>query len=454
MFIDITLPTVFRMLLVVSSLFLLLYPNSKAQVVIEQQRDQVRELTEEEYKAIKEAQNKKTFAVPRTIKKKVFTTTGNENATTIATNPTAGLTDDADGDGLTASEEQTLRTDPNNLDTDGDGLWDGWEIHPTNGVDLRALGASPLHKDIFVEMDYMSRADATNSLGPNPTVLLGIERAFASLPVNNPDGLSGINIHLVAGNEVEYDENLSPYAQEFFALKARHFDPNRAPFFHYMIWANSYSGGQSSGRSMGIPHSDFIVTLGRWNNDKGGTNEQKIGTFIHELGHNLGLKHGGSDDEGYKPNHLSVMNYLFQMDGVPFRGAFIYTYQPFTTLSLVENTLVEQAGIGNEPLMQGYFTRYRTPSGRIETAPIGGAIDWNKNNTVDQNQVQVDVNGSGFLSQLLAAPNECTIMQFDGAAIGELGDLAGILEEAEAEYTPLLDQELTEDMYIQIAPNR
>jgi len=35
---------------------------------------------------------------------------------------------DADGDGLTKSEELELGTDPNNPDTDGDGLWDGDEV--------------------------------------------------------------------------------------------------------------------------------------------------------------------------------------------------------------------------------------------------------------------------------------------------------------------------------------
>ncbi len=31
---------------------------------------------------------------------------------------------------------------------------------------------------------------------------------------------------------------------------------------------------------------------------------------MHELGHNLGLRHGGMDDLNCKPNYLSVMNYF------------------------------------------------------------------------------------------------------------------------------------------------
>ena len=35
---------------------------------------------------------------------------------------------DLDGDGLTAAVEWQLGTDPNNLDSDGDGMRDGWEV--------------------------------------------------------------------------------------------------------------------------------------------------------------------------------------------------------------------------------------------------------------------------------------------------------------------------------------
>ena len=40
----------------------------------------------------------------------------------------AELSSDEDADGLTLSEEEAINTDPSNLDTDGDGLSDGWEF--------------------------------------------------------------------------------------------------------------------------------------------------------------------------------------------------------------------------------------------------------------------------------------------------------------------------------------
>ena len=35
----------------------------------------------------------------------------------------------------------------------------------------------------------------------------------------------------------------------------------------------------------------------------------------------LGQRHGGNNDENYKPNYLSVMNYAYQLAGVPRTGA-------------------------------------------------------------------------------------------------------------------------------------
>jgi hypothetical protein len=74
----------------------------------------------------------------------------------------AAVAADGDRDGLADNVERQLGTDPANPDTDGDGLLDGWEVYGVNGIDLRAKHASPLHKDIFVEMNYMRRQTAAN----------------------------------------------------------------------------------------------------------------------------------------------------------------------------------------------------------------------------------------------------------------------------------------------------
>lgn len=47
--------------------------------------------------------------------------------------------DDPDGDGLTTGEEEILGTDPNNPDTDGDGIDDGDEVNGLDGIDRKSV---------------------------------------------------------------------------------------------------------------------------------------------------------------------------------------------------------------------------------------------------------------------------------------------------------------------------
>ena len=81
-----------------------------------------------------------------------------------------------------------------------------------------------------------------------------------------------------------------------------------------------------------LPGKFFMVSLGLWDNFQG-TRDMQANTTLHELGHNLDLWHGGGKPQftkkptglqvfvqpNCKPNHLSIMSYLFQATGV--RGA-------------------------------------------------------------------------------------------------------------------------------------
>ena len=95
----------------------------------------------------------------------------------------------------------------------------------------------------------------------------------------------------------------------------------RRSVFHYAISAHGHDGGVS-GVARGIPSADLLVTLGAGCALLNGGAEctlspmAQAGTLMHELGHNLGLPHGGNDDRQNKPNHLSVMNYSFQLTGL------------------------------------------------------------------------------------------------------------------------------------------
>ena len=353
---------------------------------------------------------------------------------------------DTDGDGLTADEERRLGTDADDPDTDGDALLDGWEAKGVNGIDLPGMGANPLHKDVFVEMDFMERATATRGLAPSPSVIARIVATLAAGPVTNPDGRTGIALHLELGEQVPFDEDLVPYTTEFAALKRNHFDNKRAPVFHYMIWANAYDGGSSSGISMDIPQSAFMVTLGRWNSGTGGTDEQKIGTFIHELGHNFGLKHGGSDHVNFKPNHLSVMNYRWQMRGLIVNGkAGQYAYQAFELPPLPEPALSEPAGLaGAANDLQSFSTEFTDSQNRQVLVAAAGAIDWNGNQQATDTQVLADLNSNGVATVLEGTPNEWAAIVYDGGTIGSTAPLSG-LAFSDRLYRPM-PPELTEEL--------
>ena len=331
-----------------------------------------------------------------------------------------------------------------NADDDGDALRNGWELHGydygSNGtidVDLPAMGANYRHKDLFVEMDYMYRASAANGLAPNATVMNTIVAAFDAFPMSNPDGVPGVDIHLELDDLVTYDADLNPYLTEFNALKAANFPASRQATHHYMIWANQYNGGLSSGVSMGIPASDFLVTLGGWNSGNGGTDEQKIGTFIHELGHNLNLTHGGSDHVNYKPNYISIMNYTWQTLGVRHNSSWYnWEYQPFALPALNEASLNEPAGLGSGA-PAGYGTVQVCSGSQYLVADATGPIDWNCDGDASDTGVSHDENLSNTVEALAATSNNYNQILFNGGTIG-----SGLAPDALREFAQRLSETL------------
>lgn len=336
----------------------------------------------------------------------------------------------------------TFATPPITRDSDGDGLPDLWEMrgYTVNGVfvDLPALGASPWHKDLFVWMDYMVTPEAAGSvnLGPSQAVIDNIKAVFNNAPATNPDGTTGIHIHPMLKNEVDYKESLGvsgDYVQvwtDFDTLKT--ITPAYAQSFRYMIWANTYNQGTSSGLARNIPATDFLVALGGWS-PVGGSDWEKLGTFIHELGHCLGLRHGGSDNDNYKPNYLSVMNYFFQTWGLYKDGhwgnagyVLNFDYQRINTPSLNKGALNEFAGLTGADDVSNYGTRYWYYDNGWFNASVtnaAGSIDWNHNGTIESN-IAADINKSGYTYETLTAQNNWQNINYN--ASGEIGPSAGV----------------------------
>lgn len=244
---------------------------------------------------------------------------------------------DSDGDGVpdwAETDDGVFRnafatgTDPDNPDTDGDGLGDGDEIFGTpGGLDLPALGADPLRKDVFIECDWFAGEfeGVWRDFRPRAQAVARVAQAFADAPVPNPYGApDGISIHLdygqggvfTGGNRVPGAPLFVVFPAEFQQHKAGNSDPRRLGYFHYALFAYRHSSADN--RSSGVAEingDDFMVTMVDYL-----TNYNQSQTIVHELGHNLGLRHGGFENRNYKPNYNSVMNYRHQFPGVDLTG--------------------------------------------------------------------------------------------------------------------------------------
>jgi hypothetical protein len=341
------------------------------------------------------------------------------------------------------------------VDTDRDKLLDGWEANgldsDNNGTfDVPLPGASLVHKDLYVEMDNMGEETVCPCHLPPAADLNRIVASYASAPfASNPDGLTGIRAHLDAGaargsaynlgggNLVPFDADLNPLASQFNAIKAGNFNPARAKIYYYMIWAHGYDGGSSSGNAFAIPNDSFVVTLGLWGG--GGSPDAKVGTFIHEFGHALGLLHGGTDNGNFKPNYLSVMNYAFQVSGVPRTGTTppSFTYSSFALPSLNEASLNESAGLASASAAT-FRTRWGCPNGTVRFT-AGGAnapIDWNCNGTAS-GMASANINGDSVLTTLGTQNNWASIV-YGGGGVG-----GGVSASARTLAEPIVPQELT-----------
>ncbi|MDH2427467.1 hypothetical protein [Sphaerisporangium sp. TRM90804] len=346
-------------------------------------------------------------------------------------------------------------------DSDGDGLSNLAEIHGIRNpdgsmaLDLRRLGADPLRKDVFLELDY--------SAGQAPTRadVQAMKNAMRAAPVDNPDGSRGINLWVDTGALVDttarrqqpagtctddrdnggdlltdgadpdcafldtsvedplpgdcnnadtgnpaclVGDNLGGGAligalgncgidTAFVNAANTQFAAVRRGVFRYAISTtqdvDTDGGGPDTGCGIGGQASTNNRFFVDYNHDGG--------TLLHELGHTLGLEHGGDTTVNCKPNYVSVMNYDLQ-GGVPrVGGGTVLDFSPprlaldGTSRGTVPGQLVETAltepGTRLDP--NDNANRYRfvdgldqdpaTPGvqGRKITEELNDEPDWN-----------------------------------------------------------------------------
>ena len=173
--------------------------------------------------------------------------------------------------------------------------------------------------------------------------------SFDNAPVANPSGQSGINLHIGLDETTlpnrDYFENavtgvgdiyvtMRQQRDMFFGTLAQRQSPIADELIKSKLLVYRYGvlGGTifytyehpnvcpgddpvTTIRPGGLgetPGDEFIVTL-RDINDRPADLAR---TIMHELGHCLGLQHGGDDNVNFKPNYFSVMNYMHAGGGV------------------------------------------------------------------------------------------------------------------------------------------
>ena len=366
-------------------------------------------------------------------------------------------------------------------DADGDGLLDGWEVNGfdsdgdgTIDEDLPGYGANPLHKDLFLEFDWM------NGQAPQQVEIQAMKNAFASAPLGaggnaNPDGQRGINLWVDTGgltdpNGVEdgiascndgidnggdrvadlADPNclflgdtednvascndgidnggdglidladpsclvgdnlgggntmtasaISNLNSDFYNAKSNNFNiDDRRWIFRYGISAQPCPGCGGGWGEIG--GNDFI----EYNHDGG--------TIMHEFGHNLNLRHGGSENDNCKPNYVGVMNYDNQFGINQNGGGLIIDYSPPRVGNARGNaplTTLDETNLSEGLILDGTDNSnqfvFVNANGQKVSSPLNQGEDWNGNTVVQPalSGLRVNIDTSGANGRPVACTN-------------------------------------------------
>jgi hypothetical protein len=319
------------------------------------------------------------------------------------------------------------------VDSDHDGIPDSAEVAGGTfaGIDYYAMGARVGQPDIFVQIDHMKSSD--QGILPAKESMQKVVDAFKARNIAmhfdsgalysygfNPAlfNLGGSSIN--KNNEVDYHQCLGMGDQlncaSIYDYKDKSMDIRRKQVFHYLLMGNSQNEDGKSGSSgyAEIIGNDIIVTLGSWGLNSKSANELnklvnfQAATIMHELGHNLGLDHGGDEGINNKPNYYSVMNYLYQLMGL---GS-----NPKTSSAIERYFLAKKANgfdwnalckVETGPCSRDFRIDYSDGSGSMldennlnESAMIGrgslGAYaDWNLDQQLNRLNYALDLNDDG-----------------------------------------------------------
>jgi hypothetical protein len=288
----------------------------------------------------------------------------------------------------------------------------------------------------------------------------------------------------------------------------RRFDPKRMDYVHYLLYGHGrakprsqpclidgvpapYDSGDPIGTACTTPNPDFnplryhvpstssgvanlpgrnaLITLGLWD-ELVGRPFQVLGTTFHEIGHMVGLWHGGKPaqwgdkakntatfiEPNCKPNYISSMSYNFQIHGLFDDTDQIYVdfsgieQEPQSDLTLSDHSLllsmggfrsyrpawfapigsalVNELGVSAAPrYCNGAALLPGVQMARVQADLAGESIDWNGNKSIDSANFG-DANFDGIANADLAGYNDWANIRLNQIGATPYGLLPGSAE--------------------------
>ena len=392
-------------------------------------------------------------------------------------------------------------------DTDGDGLNDDWETAggvdidndgEVSGSELFLTNADPVKPDVYLHYDYTAAIDHDHK-PPEPAIKYIVD-AFAAHGVNlhidpqhnaiceNAGDTGCVTVGTGAqvvtlgkpGSGTVDSLCAGPSATSPHELRAAiPYLEMIKPAYHYMVFAHYASipttggpwtcptdaespacgsvvsqppipgnlGTSEIGGDDSIVATQPLVDSGAVSNIASIPLEWWAALSMHELGHNLGLLHGGGDCFNNKPNYISVMNYRVYVSGISVGAlpgdivpkscnsdadcylddhsvrahcsTFTKTCYRIDYSDRLFNDLDESGGLDEVIGLQGGVNNADISWRRTGGVPLfsrvavnGSAVDWNNDSIIEKGAI-TDINADGQMT-LLRAQNDWATQMMNG----------------------------------------